>query len=300
MSIKDMIPQNDSKQVSSGPNGPRPSRKGAWNEIAPYAALSLGSFLCGLVMVLLLLWKADILTKLGLVGYFYYLVLLPLGLSAAGFLFGALKSYGRYRGQQLRGTLELGGPVVGALLVILLGFLLPPPATNFALTIYVHGEVGLHDMVLKGSDYVLIDIGSERRREPIGDKSQAFFPEIPASFRGQQVNILLESDSYELVHPGQRPRLDGTSLYLAVRKKAGRIAGRVQNEGGRPLRGVNITAVGLTMITNSEGIFELIIPGDRMKKEVSLQAVSEGYVPWHDNSVVTNANDLIITLRHQP
>ena len=300
MPIKDVTTQNNSKKVSSGPNGPRPSRKGAWNEIVPYAALSLGSFLCGLVMVLLLLWKADILTKLGLVGYFYYLILVPLGLSAAGFLFGALRSYGRYIGQHLGGTVELGGPVVGALLVIVLGFQLPPPATNFALTIYVHGEAGPHEMVIKGSGYVLVDIGSERRREPIGDKGQAFFPEIPASFRGQQVNILLESDAYELVHPSQRPRLDGTSLYLAVRKKAGRITGRVQDEGGRPLRGVKITAAGLTTITNSVGTFEIIISGDSMQKEVSLQALSEGYVPWHDNSVVTNANDLIITLRHQP
>jgi hypothetical protein len=144
---------------------------------------------------------------------------------------------------------------------------------------------------------VLLDIGSERRREPIGDKGQAIFPEIPASFRGQQVNISVDSDTYESAHPGKTARLDGTSLYLAVRKKAGRIAGRVQDGDGTPLPGVIIAVAGLSATTDSAGRFELVVPGNKMQKELPFQAVAKGYVPYRDDHVVPGANDLTVILR---
>jgi len=81
--------------VSNVKSARNPSASQPWSEIAPYAILSLGSFLCGLVIIALLLWKADKLVALGLVGNLYYIALLPLGLSAAAFLFGALRSSSR-------------------------------------------------------------------------------------------------------------------------------------------------------------------------------------------------------------
>lgn len=93
-----------------------------WGDIAPYAALSLGSFLGFLLLFVLLLWKVDKLVALGLTGNFYYLLLVMLGLTAAGFLFGALQSFATYKGRQFAGTLILGGPVVVFLMVLILGF----------------------------------------------------------------------------------------------------------------------------------------------------------------------------------
>jgi len=76
---------------------------------------------------------------------------------------------------------------------------------------------------------VLLDLGPDRHREPIGGNGQAYFPAIPASFREQAVIVSLDSDVYEPANPGQKHKLDGASLYLPVRKKAGRVAGRVQD-----------------------------------------------------------------------
>ncbi|MBL7187041.1 MAG: carboxypeptidase regulatory-like domain-containing protein [Phycisphaerae bacterium] len=267
-----------------------------WGRTVLYAAISLGSFLCALLLLVLLLWKADKLTALGLTGNLYYLILLPLGLSVAAFLFGTMKSYARYTGKHLGGTLVLGGPIVAVAMVVIGGFCLVPDVTTFPLTVYVHGESGQDSIVLKNTGYVLIDLGLDRRREPIGDKGQAYFPAIPASFRGQEVIVLLESDTYEPANSGQKHNLDGTSLYLPVRKKSGRIYGRVQDEAGRPLLGVTVTGAGLSMQTDKNGSFELAIPPDLMQEEFSLQAVATGYAPWH-GTVVANANETVVILR---
>jgi hypothetical protein len=74
-----------------------------WREIALYGVISLISFLCGVVLLGLMILNADLLGRLGLTGNLYYLVLLPMGLAAAVFLFGVLRSYARYSGKQLGG-----------------------------------------------------------------------------------------------------------------------------------------------------------------------------------------------------
>jgi hypothetical protein len=270
-----------------------------WSKIAPYAVLSLGSFLAAMALVGLLLWKAELLARLGLTGNFYYLILLPLGLAVAGFLFGALRSYAQYQGRHLGGTLELGGPVVGFALVVIGGFLLPPPATNFPLTVYVHGKAGPQELVLRGQGSVMLDLGGDRRSEPIGEKGQAIFPEIPANFRGQIVKISLDDFEYELADPDPRRRLDGTSLYLPVRKKPTHFAGRVQDEEGNPVAGATVSIADLSATTNAIGRFDILITSDRRQEELPFQAIANGYLPWH-SVVVPDGNEPVATLRHRP
>ena len=78
----------------------------SWSRIAPYAVLSLGSFVLFLFLLALLLRNAERIVALGLTGNLFYLVLVPLGLSAAAFLFGALRSFAQYRGKHFGGVLE--------------------------------------------------------------------------------------------------------------------------------------------------------------------------------------------------
>ena len=178
------------KMVKSFPAPPT-----TWEKVAPFALLSAISFLFGVGLLLLLLWNAERLVSLGLVGNLYYIVLLPLGLATAGFLFGVLRSYARYTGKQFGGTLELGGPIVGFALVVIGGFYLPKPAAeSFDVTVLVRGEKGSHDLVLRNSGMVWMTLGADRRNEKIGDKGQADFKNIPARFRGQEVAISVEAD----------------------------------------------------------------------------------------------------------
>lgn len=114
---------------NEGPRSKEDTSNGErWKKIGIYAVISVISFLCGVVFLVLIIWKAYLLARLGLTGNLFYIVLLPMGLAAAGFLFGVVRSYARYSGKQLGGMLEMGGPIVAFLVVVILGFVLVPAA----------------------------------------------------------------------------------------------------------------------------------------------------------------------------
>ena len=302
------VPERSSSHSPREPGQPplrrkrrQPSRDNArareqWNKITPYAVISLISFLCGVGILGLMLWNAQTLVSLGLTGNLYYIVLLPMGLAAAGFLFGVLQSFARYRGEHLGGVLELGGPIVGFALVVIGGFVLVPNVATFPLTVYVHGKDGPHDLVLRNSGHVFVNLGPDPRHERIGEEGQAYFPSIPANFRGQELLFGLESDAFELSDPEQKHRLDSNDIYLSVQRKAGHLSGRVQDQNGNPIPGAAIHVAGFSKITDSAGHFEFAIPGDRMQTELDLETRAEGYAPMTFNNVIPNANPLTIQL----
>ena len=195
------------------------SRQSSMGRIPRYALISFLVFLCCIAVLLLLIVNADKLTGLGLIEHVYYPALVLLGLAAAAFLFGVLPSSATYEGTVLGGTLKLGGAIVGAALVVAGAYFFLPEAPTFPLTVYVHGEGGPQDLVLRNSGRVMLELGPDARVEPIGENGQAYFPAIPASFRGQEVPAWVESETYESVDSRAKQRLDSTTLYLAVRKK---------------------------------------------------------------------------------
>jgi hypothetical protein len=178
-----------------------------WNKIAPYAIISLISFLLGTLLLFFMVWKAEKLVALGLTGRLYYIVLLPLGLSVAGFLFGVVQSYATFKGKQFGGTLVLGGPIVAFFLVVVLGFVLVPDPSTFPVTFFVHGPGGPQDTVLQTSGEVVVDLGGDRRKVAIGEQGQAYFPAIPASFRSQEVLAWVVSDKFESAEANKKYKL---------------------------------------------------------------------------------------------
>lgn len=214
----------------------------AMGRIFRHALISLGAFLCCMAVLLLLILKADKLAEFGLTEHVYYLVLILIGLAAAVILFGVLSSYATYKGRVLSGTLTLGGPIVCFALVVVGGYLFRPKPFTFPLTVYVQGAGGPQDVVLRDSGRVVLELGPERRPEPIGAEGQAYFPAIPANFRGQEVPAWVESDTYESVDPTEKQRLDGASLHLVVRKKVlgYRLGGIVSGADGNPLANVHV------------------------------------------------------------
>jgi hypothetical protein len=281
--------------------GKRPSPEQSdfepWNRVAQYAVLSLCSFLCGLLIIGLLLWNVDKLVSLGLVGHFYYFALLPLGLSVSAFLFGALRSYARYRGRQLGGVLELGGPVVGFVIVLILGFWLLSPPSNFPVTLYVHGAGGTQNLVIRGTGTIMLDTGGVRRKALIGSDGEAFFPEIPANFHNKEVPLSLDANGFELVE--NKARLSRSSVYIEVRKMPGMIRGWVQDEKTqKPLVGVSIFLEGSATSSKEGGRFELVVPANLLQPSMTLMADSPGFAPWKD-TVVANSNDVTIMMRRE-
>jgi hypothetical protein len=165
--------------------------------------------------------------------------------------------------------------------------------------VYVHGEDGPQDIVLRNSGDVLLDLGGDRRSQPIGADGQAYFPAIPATFQGQEVPVGLESEAFEVTDPKQKHRLDGNSIYLTVTKRPGHLSGRVEDGNGNPITGATIHVAGLSAISDSMGHFNFVIPGDSLKPQLDLQVSATGYEPKH-YQVVPEGNDLVVQLKRTP
>ncbi len=261
-----------------------------------FALLAFVSFLCGIAVLLLLVFKGDWAVKLGLEGRLFYVTLLPLGLSAAVFLFGVVRSYAAYTGQVYGGTLELGGPIVAFVLVVIGGFELVPNPSPFSVTAFVHGEAGSHDLVLRDSGWVSMDLGQDRKRERIGDKGEARFQSILPSFRGQTVPVDVDAPGYELV--GEKSReLTEAPMYLKVRPALVKLGIQVRDAKG-PVEGAVVSLPDLNQSTTTgptgRATFSLRgLPGDKVN--VTVGGLPR-YAPESDIGIL-GSGDLVMTLR---
>jgi hypothetical protein len=279
----------DSKSLQGENSMPRTLRS-----VVPFALISLISALLGCAILAASVWKAEVLAKYDLAGNFYYVALLLFGLAVAGFLFGVLHSYAKYTGKHFGGALNLGGPIVGFFIAVILGFVLVPKTGTFAMTIFVHGAKGHQDVVIKNAGEVLLNLGLDPVAKPIGEHGQAFFPAVPVGFMGQELFARVLSEDYE-TEPDKKIKLD-SSVYLPVRKKGGHIAGRVQDAKGNPIPGATVHVAGLSAEADgADGHFNLAIPGDRMKNELELSVRAPDYPPAF-HRVVPGGNDIVITL----
>jgi hypothetical protein len=264
--------------------------------IAPYLALTLGAFVAALIVLSIMLGQAEKLVRLGLAGNLYYIVLLPLGVSLATALFGGMRSYARFTGRPQSGRVELRGPVVVALLVPVLGFvLIRNPTIPFAMTVFVHGSASRNEIVLRNQGAVLLDLGGDRRKEAIGEKGQAYFPGIPANFRGQVVSVLLEAEGYELATSATSMRLDSESAYLAVRPKAFDLVGFVTTVDMRQISGASVTVEDQATSTNASGYFRLTLRRDVAMRELEMHVSAPGFAPWRGR-IIPGANPISVLL----
>jgi hypothetical protein len=263
-----------------------------------YAIVALIAFLLGFVILGVMLCNAQLLVSLGLTGNFYYVLLLALGLSAAIVLFGVLQSSAVYRGNTGWGRLELGGAIVGCSLVVVGGFYLVPNTLPFAITVFVHDEGGIHELIPKDSGEVCMELGPEVRRQEIGPNGSVYFTNIPPTYRGQQVQVWVDSKQFESVNPEQKQPLKGDSIQLTVRKKVGKISGRVQDAGddGAPIPNAKLNLDGLSGTTDSGGHFEFVIPGDRLRPQMEIEISANGY-ELARYTVVPNSEHVVLHLK---
>ncbi len=246
--------------------------------VPDYALISFAAFLCCGGVLLLLIVFADKLSQYGMLQQVYYLILVLMGVTAAGFLFGVLQSSATYVGKLLGGTLRLSGSIVGAALVVVGGYYFIPRATFFPLTVYVHGESGPQDIVLRNTGRVFLKLGPAISSESIGENGQAVFPRIPADFRGQQVPGWVESDDYEAAN--LTVTIAGSNIDLIAKKKIKRfkLAGTVSDAQGRPMPDVHVAlpAYHEEDMTKSDGRFEFSVIAERGQM-VDLTADKQGY-----------------------
>ena len=196
---------------------------------------------------------------------------------------------------------SLGASLAGLLLVwfltarVGLSGLVPSPEP-FAVTVFVHGPNGVQDIPLRNTGFVVLDLGPDRRREAIGEKGQAYFVGIPASFRGEMARVWVEADGYAPVTPVAPQSLSETSLYLAVGRQGATLRGRVQDQEGQPIGGANVRVRDLSVSTGPNGAFALQIPGDIVQQDLYLEVSAKGYTPWRELAV-PESNEVVVVLR---
>lgn len=259
-----------------------------------YAWLALGAFLAGTLLLILLLTGADRLAALGLAGGFFYAALIPLALTASLFLFGILRSYASYQGKALHGSLELGGPAVVFLLVLILGNGLAPEP-SFTATVYLHGPEGRQDIPLRDEGVVFLDIGAHRRDPQIGKSGEAVFVEIPAQFRGRRAVIGLEAEGFALVKREEAPILQEGGIYLEIRRLDFEFRGRAQDGEGEPVSGAKVRACGQEASTTEDGSFALLCPGASLDRDNTLSVQKDGFKVWRQ-IVVPGSNEIVAVL----
>jgi hypothetical protein len=247
--------------------------------IPNYSLISLTVLLCSVVFLFILIANAEKLSRFNFLRPVYYLTLVPMAVGAGGFLFGVFKSSGSWSGTVWGGKLDLGGAVLGAAIVAAGGYYFMPQMTFFPLTVYVRGEGGPQDIVLRSTGRVFLKLGAEINSEAIGENGQAVFPRILADFRGQFVPGWVESEDYETPR-NSTVLLVGSDIDLIVKKKIKhfKLGGTVLDERNNPLPEVRITAseYHLNTTTNNDGRFELEITADH-EEMTDLRAEKQGY-----------------------
>jgi hypothetical protein len=243
-----------------------------------YAFISIVCLIMGIVLLLFFVYKANDLMASGISKMVFYVLLIPLGLSASGFLFGAMRSYAVFSGNALGGVFELGGPAALFALVIIGGFKLVPENAPFDVTIFVHGSGGKQDVVLSTVGKVVMDINSDRRESQIIGNGSATFKNISAEFRNKTVPVSIVAEGFELAHKQKECTLSNDPIYLEVTrdKSLSQITGKVYDEEGNLLDSVMVSTVGIETFTQ-HGSFTISIPLEKQQEEQSLSIYKKGY-----------------------
>ena len=265
-------------------------------QILLYALVSACSFLMGMAILAVMVWKAETLARYGLFGDVFYVLLIPLGLAAACFLFGVLRSAAIYSGKALGYQITLGGPIVAAALVVWGGFHVPAPAAPvFTATVYVHGPGGPQDRPLRGTGQLVMDVGGAPRPANIDASGAAYFPGIVAALKGKPVNIVVDAPGFE--RAGSEPlTLAEDGMYLPVRRSGAHVVGRIQDVRGNPILGAAVNLAGYATRTDQDGFFQVDIAGDRVAPSMTIDVRATGFNPV-SLPVVADGNPIRINLK---
>jgi hypothetical protein len=283
------MPTSGKKRARPREAAERPSRResaqGRWLKVYWLC------FAACLGVALFLFAAAPRLALYGLTGYVVYLVLVPLGLGAAGFLFGALRSLAEYQGTAWFGTLRLGGPVVVFALVVLGGLILPKPSRVQAV-VHVYGPGGSDDVIRQGS--IRLGLGQAILVQPIDANGAAYFPDLSSELLGTPIELSAQVEGYRsrpqklVLPPNGVLRMVLDKIPPAPVIPPSTVAsGTVLSTDQQPLAGVSVSVEsGLAVATTDElGNFRMRVPLAEHER-VRLIATRGGKVGYDEHVVL--------------
>ena len=236
-----------------------------------------------LVLAILMIMFAPNITGMGITKSIFYIVLIPVGLTSAAFLFGALRSSAKYSGKTSYGSIELTGPVVIFCLVVIGGFYFASPESEFLLTIRTN-VVDEPDKILSYGSLIL-DIGDQRIDKKLGENGEVSFAGVPSRYLGKPVNIIPQIKGYKIKGSSLISIPDNRIIYLALeeRRDSTLLRGRVINETGNPVDSVliDIESGLASAVTDANGLFTIVVPASK-GETVLITALKNGITGYRD------------------
>lgn len=114
----------------------------------------------------------------------------------------------------MAGTLELGGPVVVAALLVIGGYALAPMREVFNVVVRIHDP---QSEGVSGANVTLY-LDQDTRVQPTNSNGEAQFNAVPVKFRSTPTSILVRSEAYES-NRAQYPLVDVVEITVRPRPK---------------------------------------------------------------------------------
>lgn len=228
--MDDIPPESPASGAREPSNGDRQPL-----EPGMYLAVSAGGLAVSVGLLLLLVFGSDRIMAAGLDHRVFYVLLVPLGLSGAAFVFGAMKSRAIYRESGAR-EVTLTGPAFFAALVVVGGFFLVPDSGLRALAVRVDSEPAGGPVA---GARIILDWGPQRLVQVTDASGQASFLGLPPGTSALTVGA--EADGHAAVQRTleEIPANGVVRITLPVRADSLRVAGTViDREARQPVEGV--------------------------------------------------------------
>ena len=205
----------------------------------------------------------------------FYLVLVLFGMAASALIFGIMNSYASLKGIQSNVTYKFTGPVVGVILTVLGGFMLPKGTNNQFLSIRVFDED--KNPITKGN--VTLTFPHYQRQASINNDGMVVFPEIPYDQLRNKIIINVVSDGYANVTIDTLLSNFNPIDLTLNQSKVIRISGTVKDAADRPIRDVEVSVDGTPYAakTFNDGSFDIPIPGYHFGDRVTLVTSHPSY-----------------------
>ena len=198
----------------------------------------------------------------------FYLVLVLFGVAISALIFGIMNSYASLNGVQSNVTYKFTGPVVGVILTVLGGFMLPKGSTDQFLSIRVFDQD--KNPVTKGN--VTITFPHYQRQSSINNDGLVIFPDIPNDQLRNSIIINVVSDGYANVNLDTILSNFNPITISLQQAKVIRISGTVKNAADNPIRDVQVQVDGTpySARTINDGSFDIPIPGYHFGDRITL------------------------------
>jgi hypothetical protein len=205
----------------------------------------------------------------------FYLVLVLFGIAASALIFGIMNSYASLQGIQANVTYKFTGPVVGVILTVLGGFLIPKGSSDQFLTVRVFDQN--RNPVTRGE--VTLSFPHYQREASINEKGMVVFPDIPFDQLRNNIIISVVSDGYTNITLDTLLSNFNPINLMVSQAKIIRLSGTVKDAADRPIRDVQVVVDGTPYATSTinDGSFDLPIPGYHFGDRISLVTSHPAY-----------------------